>query len=302
MNVTLNTIDSTPEPALEGRWGAVVGSFLTALVVNGVIVVLLLFTTTGETRLTPPAVFVLSVPEPERPIIDPPKVERPRLAVELGGAPISHVLTISVSAPSELSMTLPDLPSIDNGVTGLGGGGSGFGSGIGSGTGFGSGDGTGSMKVGDMTVKAMRLGVILDVSGSMKEKLPEVKREVRRAFRQAKTVDVEGCRLHWKPSAESEDRKVRLKSSAGSVIEAVEMLVIDGKVDAIYWFSDLQDGESGAGLARLRELLRVGQGAARAVRFYIRTLEREPSSELAAIVRVTGGAIQAGEKEADAEK
>jgi hypothetical protein len=297
MNVTLDTIDSTLEPARERWWGAVLGSFLTALVVNGVIVVLLLFTTTGETRLTPPAVFVLSVPEPERPIIDPPKVERPRLAVELGGAPISHVLTISISAPSELSM---NLPSIDNGVTGLGGIGSGFGSGIGSG--FGSGDGAGSMKVGDMTVKAMRLGVVLDVSGSMKEKLPEVKREVRRAFRQAKTVDVEGCRLDWKPSPESEDRKVRLKSSAGSVIEAVEMLVIDGKVDAIYWFSDLQDGESGAGLARLRELLRVGQGGARAVRFYIRTLEQEPSSELAAIVRATGGAIQAGEKDEDSGK
>ena len=98
------------------------------------------------------------------------------------------------------------------------------------------------MKVGGMKVKAKALGVILDVSGSMKEKLPEVKREIRRAFRQAKTVDVEGCRLDWNSPDESVDRKVRLKGSADSVIEAVEMLVIDGRVDALYWFSDLQDG------------------------------------------------------------
>ena len=158
------------------------------------------------------------------------------------------------------------------------------------------------MKVGGMKVKAKALGVILDVSGSMKEKLPEVKREIRRAFRQAKTVDVEGCRLDWNSPDESVDRKVRLKGSADSVIEAVEMLVIDGRVDALYWFSDLQDGESEAGLARLRELLRVDQGKAKTVRFYIRTLEREPSRELATIVRATGGAIQAGEKTDEAEK
>jgi len=183
----------------------------------------------------------------------------------------------------------------DDGVFGPEGVGSGFGSGIG--TGFGTGDGIGSMKVGGMEVRAMRLGVILDVSGSMQEKLPEVKREVRRAFRLAKTVDVEGCRLDWKAPAESEVHRVRLKDKADSVIEAVEMLVVDGKVDALYWFSDLQDGETEAGLARLRELLQVGQGKAAPVRFYIRTLEREPSRELKVIVRATGGAIQAGKNE-----
>jgi hypothetical protein len=53
---------------------------------------------------------------------------------------------------------------------------------------------------------------------------------------------------------------------------------------------------------RERELLRVEQGKAKAVRFYIRTLEREPSRELATIVRATGGAIQAGDKADENEK
>ena len=108
---------------------------------------------------------------------------------------------------------------------------------------------------------------------------------------------MEGCRLDWAPQPESDPPKVRLSREADSVIAAVEMLIVAGKVDAIYWFSDLQDGESEAGLARLRELLRVEKGKAKAVRLYIRSLEREPSPELTAIAMASGGAIQAGETE-----
>jgi hypothetical protein len=286
----------------ENRWAAGIGSFLTALLINGFIVGLLLFITVGEPRLTPPGILVTSIPEPEKPFVEPPKIQRTSPSIQAGGAPLAPALTITASATSAISMTIPDLPSTDDGVSALAGIGNGFGSGIGSGFGACEGGGATSMKVGGMKVQAKALGVILDVSGSMKEKLPEVKREIRRAFRQAKTVDVEGCRLDWSAPDESEDRKVRLKGSADSVIEAVEMLVIDGRVDAIYWFSDLQDGETEAGLARLRELLRVEQGKAKAVRFYIRTLEVEPSRELATIVRATGGAIQAGEKADETEK
>ena len=299
-NATVNEI--IPQPLRETRWAAGIGSFLTALLVNGFIVGLLLFITVGEPRLTPPAIHVTTVPEPEKPFVEPPKVQRTSPSIQAGGAPLAPALTITAAATSAISMTIPDLPSTDDGVSALAGIGNGFGSGIGSGFGVGEGEGATSMKVGGMKVQAKSLGVILDVSGSMKEKLPEVKREIRRAFRQAKTVDVEGCRLDWNSPNKSEDRKIRLKGSADSVIEAVEMLVIDGRVDALYWFSDLQDGESEAGLARLRELLRVDQGKAKTVRFYIRTLEREPSRELATIVRATGGAIQAGEKTDEAEK
>lgn len=285
----------TTEPAKERRWPAMISSLLTALVVNVLILASFVFVTVHESRRTPPSIFATSVPPEPTPPIEPPKVDRPRPAPSSAGAAAAPDITIAASVMSALSLTVSDLPSFDNGVTGLEGIGNSFGSGFGAG---GTDTGGASMKVGKITVKAKTLGLVLDVSGSMESHLPKVKREVRRAFKDAKTVEVEGCRVDWaEPAAEGDEkREVKLKGEAKSVIEAVEMLVGDGRADAIYWFSDLQDGETEAGLARLRDLLKLERGKARAVKFYIRSLGQEPSPELAAIVRASGGAVQAGEK------
>lgn len=285
----------TTEPAKERRWPAMISSLLTALVVNVLILASFVFVTVHESRRTPPSIFATAVPPEPTPPIEPPKVDHPRPAPSSAGAAAAPDITIATSVMSALSLTVSDLPSFDNGVTGLEGIGSSFGSGFGAG---GTDTGGASMKVGKITVKAKTLGLVLDVSGSMESHLPKVKREVRRAFKDAKTVEVEGCRVDWtEPAAESDEtREVKLKGEAKSVIEAVEMLVGDGRADAIYWFSDLQDGETEAGLARLRDLLKLERGKARAVKFYIRSLGQEPSPELAAIVRASGGAVQAGEK------
>jgi len=165
MNPPAITTEPITEPTRSSRWVEAAGAFLTALLVNGLLLGLLLFITVGEIRVAPPAIAVTSISKPDGPFIEPPKVERPRPSMRSGGAPLSPALTITATATSELSMSIPDLPSIDDGVSGLAGLGNGFGSGLGSG--FGAGDGTGSMEVGGMTVKAMKLGVILDVSGSM---------------------------------------------------------------------------------------------------------------------------------------
>ncbi len=270
-------------------------SFVASLALNVLILFTLFFVTVGTSRLAPPLLHATAIAEPPDGSIEPMKLNRPTATPRVGGAPPSMNLPVVAAATSEIAMSLPDLPSLDNGVAGLEGFGVGSGFGDGSG-GLGPGGGAGQMKVGKITVKSMRLGVVLDVSGSMTEELPEVKRELRRAFRQAKTVDVEGCRLDWKPGSDSGDRKVRLKSNADSVIEAIEMLVVDAKVDAIFWFSDLQDGVTDAGISRLGELLGISRGRGKAVRFYIRTLELEPSRELAKVVRASDGAIQAGAK------
>jgi len=270
-------------------------SLFTSLVLNLLILGALFFVTVRVGRIAPPAIHATAIVDPPEKTIEPEKLERPTVSARAGGSPPPSVVPVVAAAASELTLSVPDLPSADNGVAGLAGIGSGFGSGFGPG-GPGAGGSMGSMKVGKITVKAMKLGVILDVSGSMEEELPAVKREVRRAFRQAETVEVVGCRLDGRKSADDEDRKVKLRRTADTVIEAVEMLVVDGKVDALYWFSDLQDGETEAGLEQLRELLRVDRGKGKAVRFYIRSLEQEPSDELAAIVKATDGAIQAGEK------
>lgn len=296
MNPTPPPSEAVPAPGPARRQGPLAISFLTSLALNVLFFAALLFVTIGEIPGTPPAIVVTAGhPAPSEPP-PPPRMERPRIDPNPGGSPSAPSMAVVSATTSPFSISLPDLPSLDNGIAGL----SGIGNSFGSGTGFG-GNGSGggsmtSMKVGKIAVKAMRLGVILDVSGSMEEELPGVKREIRKAFRQAETVEVEGCRLDWREAAGAEDQKVKLKKNADSVIEAVEMLVVDGKVDAIYWFSDLQDGESEEGLQRLRTLLRAERGKGRAVRFYIRSLEREPSEELAAIVKATDGAVQAGEK------
>jgi hypothetical protein len=285
-----------PEPARARRWPAAITSVLTALVVNVLILASFLFVIVHERRGTPPTIFATTIPVSPTPPVDPPKPDYPQPSAPSGGAPASFNITIASSSMSALSLTLSDVPSFDNGVTGLEGIGSSFGSGFGNG---GTGTVGASMKVGKITVKAKTLGLILDVSGSMESYLPKVKRDVRKAFKDAKTVEVVGCRVDWTEpveTAEDEKREIKLKGEAKSVIEAVEMLVGDGRADAIYWFSDLQDGETEAGLARLRDLLKLERGKARAVKFYIRSLGQEPSPELAAIVKASGGAVQAGEK------
>lgn len=285
-----------PEPARACRWPAAISSLLTALAVNVLILASFMLVIVHESRRTPPAISATIGPKDPDPPIDPPKIDHPRPAPSSTGAPAAPDITIASSAMSALSLAVSDVPSFDNGVSGLEGIGSSFGSGFGNG---GSGTVGASMKVGKITVKAKTLGLILDVSGSMESHLPKVKREVRKAFKDAKTVEVEGCQLDWRePPAEERDekREIKLKKEAKSVIEAIEMLVGDGRADAIYWFSDLQDLQTEAGLARLRDLLKLERGKARAVKFYIRSLGQEPSPELAAIVKASGGAVQAGEK------
>ena len=285
-----------PEPARARRWPAAITSVLTALVVNVLILASFLFVTVHERRGTPPTIFATTIPTDPEPPVDPPKPDHPQPSAQSGGAPASFDITIASSATSALSLAVSDVPSFENGVSGLEGIGSSFGSGFGNG---GTGTVGASMKVGKITVKAKTLGLILDVSGSMEEELPKVKREVRRAFKDAKTVEVVGCRVDWTEPTDADDdekRDPKLKKEAKSVIEAVEMLVGDGRVDALYWFSDLQDGETEAGLDSLRELLKLERGKARAVKFYIRSLGKEPSPELASIVKASGGAVQAGEK------
>lgn len=298
MDATLPATDPLPfpEPARVRRWPAAITSVLTALVVNVLILASFLFVIVHERRGTPPTIFATTIPVIPTPPVDPPKPDHPQPSAPSGGAPASFNITIASSSMSALSLTVSDVPSFDNGVSGLEGIGSSFGTGFGNG---GTGTVEASMKVGKITVKAKTLGLILDVSGSMESHLPKVKREVRKAFKDAKTVEVEGCRVDWTEpveTAEDEKREIKLKGEAKSVIEAVEMLVGDGRADAIYWFSDLQDGETEAGLARLRDLLKLERGKARAVKFYIRSLGQEPSPELAAIVEASGGAVQAGEK------
>ncbi len=268
-------------------------SFLASVALNLLIFGLLVLVTVRENRPLPPTIVASAPPPRNEPPVEAPTMTRPVVAPPAGAMTTKVVTPVLAAAPSAFNMAVPDIPFADDGLIGLAGMGSGFGAGFAD---SGPGDGAegGSMKVGKISVKSKRLGVVLDVSGSMEEHLREVRRQIRAAFGNAETVDVSGCRLDWKPPREQAVERPRLQNKAESVIEAMEMLIVAGKVDAIYWFSDLQDGETESGLARLRDLLQLEKGRGRAVRLYIRTLERQPSLDLTRIVKASGGAIQAG--------
>ncbi len=107
----------------------------------------------------------------------------------LGG---SLPLIASPEAASASTLLTPDL-HVSQGILGH--------SGIGLGQGFGDGEGNGiEKKLFGLTIRgksllAPRLGILLDISGSMKPFLPTVLKTIREKFDDIAVVSVKGCRL-----------------------------------------------------------------------------------------------------------
>jgi hypothetical protein len=148
--------------------------------------------------------------------------------------------------------------------------------------------------IGRLFVKAKKLGVILDNSGSMSEYLEDLRLEIRRGFKGSVVSEVWGCRLE----AISEQRDSIIPGliyhDPAAVMKAVRKLVERDKVDAIYWFTDLRDGETAKALNELEEYLNVNGGMNSRVKFYVRSIADEPSKELAEVIRRSGGQVQVG--------
>ena len=81
-----------------------------------------------------------------------------------------------------------------------------------------------------------------------------------------------------------------------AVMKGMRDLVERDKVDAIYWFTDLRDGETREALEELEQVLRLRHRSAgeRTVKFYVRSVAVEPSRELAQIVERSGGEVEVG--------
>jgi hypothetical protein len=277
--------------------GPLSAALFVSLAINAAIAAVLYFIVISNFRPVPPQITATVAPErePDRTIPEE-ELEKLKVAPMSGGAAMAADIVMLSAATSQIALQVPEVASLDNGMIDGFGFGSGFGSGNGSGNGFGPGIGemSGSAKIGKLAVKALRLGVVLDTSGSMQDDLPKVKREIRRGFRDAETVEVVGCHLRLAGALLNPDasRKIKLRREAESVLEAIEMLVVEGRVDAIYWFSDLQDGEDESGLAKLAEVLRIEEArAGRSVKLYVRSLQMEPSEELRSIIKRSGGEI-----------
>jgi hypothetical protein len=149
----------------------------------------------------------------------------------------------------------------------LGGNGSGHGNG---GNGFGSGSGGNGFKEGKVfgsNIKAKKLGVLFDISFSMRPYTERVENEIRKNFPNAVVSYVDGCVI----------------CPETRVFRAFEELAMEN-VDAIYWFCDLQDPETKDGLYLLQKLL-----VNKKIKLYIKSMDQHPNSTLKSIISSTGG-------------
>ena len=147
--------------------------------------------------------------------------------------------------------------------------------------------------IGGLLVKGDRLGVILDVSGSMESYLESLRSEIRSRFDSPVFLEVEGCFIEPStadpPGSAFDSRNPRLRDS---VMNAIRELVIIEKVDSIYWFCDLQDEQTNEGLKELARLAQSSPGGAPAFHLYIRSTDEKPGEKLDQIIRLTKGAFE----------
>jgi len=118
-----------------------------------------------------------------------------------------------------------------------------------------------------ITVRSENLGVILDNSSSMTPFLQPLRDEISKDFTEAHFRECYGCALNWSVAGAHDKRS--------QVILFMEDLIIVKKVDAIYWFSDLRDPITTAGLNRLSQLRSRGKTS-----LYVLSVGNEPSREL----------------------
>ena len=271
--------------ALWGRVLAVSG------VVNGLLLALLMLIVLVGPPRQPPVIYATqAAPENEDEVANETleRVRRQHQSASSSTAALTPVVAPAVS-PVAFAPTfeVTDSGELPGAAIGLG---DAFGYG-GSGSGMGGGE---SGSIGGMRVKARRLGVILDTSGSMNEEIKAVRKEIRRAFSQASVVEVTGCRLDWdgeNPHFDAKKSKLKYATTAKTVTEAAEMLIVDRRVDAIFWFSDLNDPHTKDGTDRLSHLLGTNFGSERRpVKFYVQSVDREPTEILAGIATRSGGA------------
>jgi len=209
-----------------------------------------------------------------------------------------------VANPGTSSFQLP----IRNPGTGSGIPGGGLGQGTsGSGTGRGR---TGSGTIMGLNIASQRLGVLLDVSGSMHTILPEVLRQIDEQFADYALVLIPGCSVEARTS-EGEFSRMDFETGAGLYLsknlqaqfqalpstpfvgpyadggQAIEYIIGRLSVDSIYWFSDFQDRVTPERMAKLGQLLEE-----RRIKLYVHSVEARPHPVILHAVQQSGGSSQ----------
>lgn len=132
-------------------------------------------------------------------------------------------------------------------------------------------------QVGNTYLVSANLGVVLDVSGSMKPHIEKLKVEISKTFSGPRYREVVGCNLIGSQLWEYE--KSRRGSSRPDTLTVIEELCVVHKVDTIFWFCDLKDEVAPAGIRRLRQLL-LRSGA----KFYVKSVDQKPDRSLEPLI------------------
>lgn len=196
-----------------------------------------------------------------------------------GGSPPKTVIT--VDRPTDFSVPKVDVKvNSPNGKLGSRGEGEGLGDGFGNGSGNGIGNGLKTLNFRGVEIQASKLGVVLDVSNSIKPYVPSLRKEIEKNFEDAVVKEVFGCFFTLKDPTHA---TLPIKSVYPHMVDLIKK---DG-CDAIYWFSDLQDKVEEDTVKKFSALVRINK-----VRFYIISVGKEPHPDLAALAKRSGGSVR----------
>jgi hypothetical protein len=221
---------------------------------------------------------------------------------------IDPAITIISASSSANAFLVPTSAGLKTGTAMVGLGNQGIGKGQGNGKGKG-GPGVTAKEIFGMQVKAERIAVVLDCSGSMLGVLEPVIAEILTSFPNAIIVGAQGCPIFpmsrypidtrldsidstqdsgakfLRNSLSYEQQKTALwapRGPGGALVEQAN----GGLVQAIYWFADFQDPVDTKGMNEITEaLVRAG------VRLYVHSVEKEPAPSIERAVAKTGGEI-----------
>lgn len=276
---------------------------------EGVMLATLAFATEDDTNKRPPAAAATR-----------PTFNAASAAVESAAQPASALSALLTTTPQHLQFDPAILPSVGvsapSAQTLASASGSGNGSGTSTGSGHsnfgpnGFGGGKDAGKVNGMKIKAERLGVILDDSGSMYSKLAACIASIKMGFAYAPIVKIDGCKLVHvgdgfpidaiitDVQANGKPHNTSFSNPNESDTEhAIVGLVLLDKVDAIYWFTDFEDDRLPGSLEAIVAFLTEHK-----VRLYIRVEGAPPPAADIAIVESTGGECDWASKAKDAKR
>ena len=134
-------------------------------------------------------------------------------------------------------------------------------------------------KILGMEVQANRLGVVLDISESMKRSLPDIREALRQHLPRTPVLHVDGCGL------ERPDPRPRIvNGEAPDTVSAVALLGEHAGVTAVLWISDMGDPPNRAGIEAMDEVLAKHQ-----IQLFLMSLKNKPGPSLRKLVEHTEG-------------